>query len=102
MAEYQPAICGIYPYGCAVLVAKNGKIVKADNDTSHGYLCPRGNAALQIVHSKNDCPYHLSAIVSKGRFSFKRRVGMKLSTLLRKDLEKVKRRNAMMTLNRRT
>ncbi|MFA5347436.1 MAG: molybdopterin-dependent oxidoreductase [Methanoregula sp.] len=51
---YQPAICGICPYGCAVLAASsNGKIldVVADKNTAYGHLCPRGKAAPQIVHS---------------------------------------------------
>lgn len=72
--EYRPAICGICPYGCAVLAAcKDGKIVdvKTDHHTARGHICPRGKAAPAIVHADNRLTTPLIRNGPKGHMSFR-------------------------------
>lgn len=73
--EWIPAICGICPYNCEVLVQKeNGKIikVKADPDAPYGNLCPRGMLAPEIVYHENRIRYPMIRTGEKGEGKFRR------------------------------
>lgn len=70
-----PAICGICPYNCEVLVRKyNAEIVevKADIQAPEGCLCPRGKHAPEIIYHENRIRYPMIRVGEKGTKSFRR------------------------------
>lgn len=73
--KWSPAICGICPYNCEVLVKKQeGRIVevKADIQAPAGCLCPRGKHAPEIIYHENRIRYPMIRNGAKGTKAFRR------------------------------
>lgn len=91
--EQKAGLCGICPYGCAVVTRlKDGRLddIKADTSNPQGGLCVRGKAAKEIVYSPDRLNTPLVRCGEKGEGRFRAASWEESLNLIAESMLKIK------------
>ena len=73
--EKKPAVCGVCPGGCAVLVTiEDGRLVDVEplKDAPYGNLCVRGKHGPEVVYAKERLKTPLIRVGERGEGKFRK------------------------------